>query len=380
MRQDEKISKAIGFIPAVFKELTNDWIIEFYVINPMTKKLERKRVRLNRIRDTFSRKSDARKHCSVICMKINEQLKEGWNPFFESGSKKLYCYFHDIIPIYLQEKKKDVRKATYDTYKSFCNIFSDYLTEDNYDGFISTFSHENANSFMHYVYFKRDVSANCYNNYIKLARVFFSWMVENGYAKENHFLEIKPKRREEKKRVLIGQDMREKLKQYLKMNDPLMLIACELVFYSLIRPKEILNIKVKDICADYIIIRGEISKNHNTRKAAISEEIKQLLADKLNYNPEYYIFSKDGVPGEKKLSDKYLSKRFLKIKKEIGIPENMQLYSFRDTGITEMIKSGIDDLTVMQHADHSDLTITSRYARHIDDSVGEKIRRSGIKF
>ena len=58
----------------------------------------------------------------------------------------------------------------------------------------------------------------------------------------------------------------------------------------------------------------------------------------------------------------------------------MQLYSFRDTGIYEMLKSGIDDLTVMQHADHSSLSITTIYANHKDEKLIEKINKNAPKF
>jgi len=58
----------------------------------------------------------------------------------------------------------------------------------------------------------------------------------------------------------------------------------------------------------------------------------------------------------------------------------MQLYSFRDTGIYEMLKSGIDNLTVMQHADHSSLDITTIYANHADNQLISKIYEKAPKF
>lgn len=58
----------------------------------------------------------------------------------------------------------------------------------------------------------------------------------------------------------------------------------------------------------------------------------------------------------------------------------MQLYSFRDTGIFEMLKAGIDDLTVMQHADHSSLDITSIYANHADSNLTNIIYDKAPKF
>jgi integrase len=58
----------------------------------------------------------------------------------------------------------------------------------------------------------------------------------------------------------------------------------------------------------------------------------------------------------------------------------MQLYSLRDTGINEMIKSGIDDLSVMQHADHSSLDMTTRYANHADPHLVDVIYNKAPSF
>lgn len=58
----------------------------------------------------------------------------------------------------------------------------------------------------------------------------------------------------------------------------------------------------------------------------------------------------------------------------------MQLYSLRDTGIYDMLKSGIDDLTVMQHADHSTLEMTTIYGNHQDPNLINLINEKAPKF
>ena len=64
----------------------------------------------------------------------------------------------------------------------------------------------------------------------------------------------------------------------------------------------------------------------------------------------------------------------------LKLPEEMQLYSLRDTGINEMLKCGIDPLTVMQHADHHDLSMTTRYANHVDPHLVETISKKAPNF
>ena len=58
----------------------------------------------------------------------------------------------------------------------------------------------------------------------------------------------------------------------------------------------------------------------------------------------------------------------------------MQLYSLRDTGINGMLKAGIDPLSVMQAADHSDLSMTTRYANHAAPELFRKLNEKAPSF
>lgn len=52
----------------------------------------------------------------------------------------------------------------------------------------------------------------------------------------------------------------------------------------------------------------------------------------------------------------------------------------RDTGITYLLHSGVDPLTVQHHVDHSSLAIQSIYTNHFDTGVNEKVFNSGVEF
>ena len=68
------------------------------------------------------------------------------------------------------------------------------------------------------------------------------------------------------------------------------------------------------------------------------------------------------------------------MRKAIGLPQEMQLYSLRDTGINGMLKAGIDPLSVMQAADHSDLSMTTRYANHADPDLFRELNEKAPSF
>lgn len=68
------------------------------------------------------------------------------------------------------------------------------------------------------------------------------------------------------------------------------------------------------------------------------------------------------------------------MRKELVLPQEMQLYSLRDTGINNMLKAGIDPLTVMQAADHHDLSMTTRYANHADPNLMRTLQEQAPDF
>ncbi len=213
----------------------------------------------------------------------------------------------------------------------------------------------------------------------------FSWALEKCYCKENPFELIKSKREQKKKRILIPVATREKISNYLTSECPPMLCVCQMVYSSLIRPKEIQNIRIKDIDIEnkYIIIRSENAKNHNERYATISDPIIDYLQSLhlSRYNPNYYLFGKQKwVPAKEPISAARFRKVWDRMRIDLKLEKAMQLYSLRDTGITELLKSGMDPLTVMQHADHHDLSITTKYAQHADPKLISKIYNNGPSF
>ena len=372
------------YLPAVLKETSKEVYIEYYCEHPQTKKMKRFRVRMNCAIKRFTRKADAKKYCLDIVAKINSQLMDGWNPFFESEDARLYVPIQKVVEIYLAEKKKELRKDSMRCYVSITGIFLSWVASDCPNVLCSLFNKSKAVKFMDYIYNDRGVSARTYNDYLKLMRCFFEWCIEKGYTKENPFISFKPKKKQEKTRIMIDKATRNMILSHIE-GKPFLLV-CMLVYHSLIRPKEIRMLRIKDInlSQHYITVSGEISKNHKTRRCAISKQIELLIAKLglMNFDANYYIFG-DPItlmPAKTPLYDSKFTKEFAKLRKELKLPKEMQLYSFRDTGIFEMLKANIDDLSVMQHADHSSLDITTIYANHYDEKLTEKINEKAPKF
>lgn len=372
-------------VPAMLKHNGIGWFIEYYSQNPQTEEMVRFRLKLNRERKRYARVADFRQYAATVANEINIKLFGGWSPFFASSeNSRLYTPLSVVMAEYLSEKERELRAATLTSYKSFCKMFGDWTKEKMPNILMAMFNRVMAVRYLDYVYNERKVSARTWNNQLKMARAFFNWAKEKCYINENPFEAIKPKREQEKRRILIPADYRQQITDYLATENPAFLTVCRLVFVSLIRPKEICNIQIKHVrlATRAILIPQENAKNHHTRFAAFNSQIlDDLLTMRLDQFPDDYFLFGDGYrPAKKRITPNRFRKDWDKMRKALKLPSEMQLYSLRDTGINNLLKAGVDPLTVMQHADHHDLSMTTRYANHQDENLTRTIFERGVDF
>lgn len=381
---------AVNYLPATLKTNKSGWLIEYYVENPLTQELARKRIKLQRLLTRYANKGEAKKHINNIILALNMKLSTGWNPFFLGEDSRMYTPIKDVAARYLEEIEKNLRPATYRTYKTFIKVFSEWIEKQQPEMYSSMISHTLVVRFMDYVYNERkgisgdEMSAAAYNSYIKQGSAFFSWMIDKCYCKENHFQKIKAKKAEEKKRILIPEDTREKIEEYLKVKNPRFLLMLKLMYAGLIRPKELRQLKVENLSFKdmQLKIPKEVAKNGHERLVPLSKEILLEFVDVGVHqaNMSDYIFGEHFQSCPKLMSDGTMPKHWTKLRNALGLPMEMQMYSFRDTGMTEMIKNGMDPLSVKQLADHHSLAMTSVYTKHVDPNLREIVISKTPKF
>lgn len=372
-----------NYVPAVLRKNCEGWQINYYVYNPVTDKMERKRMLLNILRKRYRTIAEFKVAANEIVCTINSKLAGGWTPFGESENARYYSTIDEIIKLYLSEKSKELKPDTMRSYRSFCNIFSNWCAESAPNCKCIQFNKTLAVQYMDYIYMERGVAARAYNNQLKMARALFSWAVQKCYCKENPFELIKVKKQDEKKRILIPSQIRKKIRTYLEQHNPNFMVVLELIFTSLLRPAEISRIQIKQINLkeQYIYMPSAQTKNGHHRYAFLSKELVIMLAPLIaNAQDDWYLIGDGFAPAKKAMTTKNYRKVWDKVRNILNLPKEMQLYSFRDTGINNMLKSGINPLTVMQAADHHDLAMTTRYANHVDPNLIQTLRKLAPEF
>lgn len=382
-RQEKNI--LIDFLPAVLKNTKSEgYLVEYHYRDKILNSLVRKRFYLNRLINSYTKKSDGLNHARKIVHELNEKLKNGWTPAFETEDQRLYTPILKLREIYLNDKKRDVRDATMMSYTSLTKMFNEWIEASNRTGKVTgNFLRFDAVCYMDYV-LEKGCSNRTYNNTLKMMRALFSWAIEKCYCKDNPFSNIKTKTKEAKKRIIIDEVSRRRIAEYFKVKNMQMLLVCKLVYNSAMRPKEIANLKIEDIRLErrYIIVRDTNAKNGKSRCATITADVIEYLQQFMCYPGRFYLFgmNKDLSPSDKRCALSSFRKKWDKMRTFLNLPQEMQLYSLRDTGMIDLLHAGVDELSVQHHFDHSDLSIQAIYTNHFDPNLNETIFRNAPKF
>lgn len=365
--------------PAELKE-GKVWYISYYVLNPASNKLDRKRIKINRINSITER----RKTAKTIIAEINLKLSKGWNPFLEQDAPKSFIIVTDALNVFLRVKQKELRADSIRSYASGVKIFTEWCVLNGYNKtLLPNFNRTNAREFLSFIE-NKGVTNLTYNNYLRVFRLIWNWLKENLYTNNNPFDNITPKKRQQKSRVIIPTETRNLIKEHLIENNPEFLAICLLVFGSLIRPKEISYLKKEDFDFNNQTIRvpAEISKNNKLRISTIPNYNLEILKNCVNKSsPGQFVFGIGLKPSYKRQCSRLYAKKWNTIvRKPLKLSMDMKLYSLRDSGIVQLLSNGVSPHDVMRLADHKDLTITTAYLPYANPKGNQSIKDKSSGF
>lgn len=361
----------------------SEWYIEFYAYDPEVGKLRRKKIKVNRI----PKISERRKYCRDVIKRISMRLSEGWNPWIEQRCNGNLHTWNEAVEAYykyLDKMRKDgaFRKDTFDSYKSYMkNVFEYNLNRDIPITYIYQFNRAFCTDVLKYIHIERNNSAQTRNNYLIWLRVFSTFLYGNGYLnyKPTAGITAINKRLIHKDRTDIPLSVITKISDYLKVHNKNLLLACYLLYYCCIRPKEMALIRISDfnLSRGTIRIKGENSKNHLSQSVTLTKKIIDLALDLkiFDYPGSYYLFSDKLAPGVMARDPKIFRDYWAKIKKPLGLKPEWKFYSLKDTGISEMLDKNISTISVKNQARHSNIAVTDAYLRQVRADADENIKQ-----
>lgn len=346
-----------------------EWYVGFYAYDPAAGTMRRKKIKINHIEKVTER----RKFASGLMSRIQAKLDHGWNPWIEAENSKSFSTWADVCDrykTYIMKMYNDgnLREKTMYGYLSMLKVLMEWDRQQKTPiTYIYQFNRVFVSDFLDYIYIGKDNSIRTRNNYLTWLGIFDGYLMQHSYIKTKvteGIVSIKRNTYEKDREVIPDPEM-ERLHNYLQENNKHYMLACYILHYALIRPREMSYLKLEDISLEKqtIYISGKFSKNKKNAVVTLPAKVIHLMIDLdiFKYPGHYYLFSNDFKPGDVQKSEKGFRDYWDRnIRKNLKWPMKYKFYSLKDTGITAMLRS-CDTLTVRDQARHSSILMTNVY-------------------
>lgn len=386
MQNSNSRTKSVLFVdytPAELK-VNKEWVIVYYAKNPATGKLERQRLRA----PSIANKTERLKHAKRIVTEINSKLSSGWSPFFEATGKN-YKSFPDAIAEFLKYLKKQVkdnvfRSDTLRTYNSNLNLLQQFVTE-NKSGlkFALEINKQFCVQYLDWIYIERNSSPRTRNNHLGFIKLFCTHLVSRGILAENPAVGISRMKPPVKTREIFPPEIKEKIQKELATYTNGFEALCLMTYFCFVRNTELRKIKVGmiNLKGSSIFLPKEISKNKKDEFVTIPAQYLAMLTKHLeNSTPEQFVFSSNEYkPGLKEMPVRKIPTSWEKLRKDLELESKYQFYSLKDTGITDLLNSGVPAIKVRDQARHHDIKITEIYTPR-NKGCDATIQNANISF
>jgi integrase/recombinase XerD len=378
-----KSSLFVDYKPAELR-IGIQWLVVYYAKNPTTKEMQRFRVLVPSMKSENERK----KHGKKIKDEINRKLSEGWLPFYTESYDSNFKTYQFCKDKFLEQFAADIKRGfrrpdSERTYKSCFSMIELFAKRKKLPlNFIFEMNRVFVINYLDFILYERNNTPRTYNNHLGFVKAFLNFCVAHGYLKENLASGIAKKKEGEKIRQLLTTEVKSKIKNIESLNFHYFTV-CMTTYFCFIRPTELSKLKVfhVDLFNSTITVPGDISKNKNTETVTIPKTFLPILTKHLaDANVNDFLFSLDGFkPGKLQLNSKKIYDTWQKYIKLFDVKRTFQFYSLKDTGITDLLNSGVPSIKVRDQARHSEISTTEKYT-HRNKKCDEVVQNATFDF
>lgn len=342
--------------------------IDFFALDPASGRMRRKKYMLDRIK----KKADRKTYGEHLLKKLAEKLLAGWNPWVNDAQPMQYAPLGDVLDKYRdfimrQYETNGKREQSVKSYLSYLSIFRRWAERRGME-YAYQVDKRNVAAFLDYVFVDRNTTMQTRNNYAGWLKTLCHYMLERGYLESDpmQFIKQVGRRNSAKNRDVLPDEELTRVRHYLEGKNKHFLLACYLIYYCFIRPHEMARLRVGDISlkGQTIFMSGEVAKNRNDAVVTLPAHVARLMIDLGVFDApgHYYLFSDDFCPGPAARSEKAFRDFWDRsVRKALRLGTRYKFYSLKDTGITNMLRSQKDILSVKKQARHSSIAITDIY-------------------
>lgn len=210
------------------------------------------------------------------------------------------------------------------------------------------------------------LSENTLHSRINAAKFYF----EQVLHREKFFFEIpRPKRPVKLPNVLAISQVEKLFAQLENLKHKTMIY---LAYSAGLRVSEVINLRIKDIHSERMVINIKGAKGKKDRMVALSQGILELLRKYyVVYQPKNWLF--EGQYAGEPYSTRSLQSVFHRAKTSAKILQDVTFHSLRHSYATHLHEAGTDIKLIQELLGHNDLKTTLRYT-HVSKRTLENIK------
>lgn len=356
------------------KDLKARWFVQWKIFDIQKGRLvtEQKRVP-NKLKTVKERERWAKEFISVI----NRDLMSGMVIDLKQEKELEKIPAKNNIVAVLKDmqslKVKELRKKSGSGYKSMLGKFFQFLNTSKMESIdINDFKQKHVFMFRDHLLQVVGNANITINKNVTTIGTFFKMAVGREIIPNNPFDGIKPLiETESTANIAFTKEHQILLEEWLKQNDPVLLLFTRFIYCAFIRPREIRELKPKDIDLKRktITVKGGISKNKKTQTVPINKSLFDLLGDIAPSNN--FLFGKLLTwIGKGQCSENYAYNRHKVALEQTGLESyGYTLYSWKHTGACRAIEAGVNPRKLQGLLRHSSLEETDTYLRSLGISM-----------
>ena len=229
------------------------------------------------------------------------------------------------------------------------------------------------------------LSRNSHSRKISSIRVFFKFLISDGYIQNNPSEEIKSSRKQMKlPKVLTIEEVLNLIKAIYPLNNPRayrMLAMVELMYSSGLRVEELVSLKMNSI--NYgnstILIKG---KGNKERIIPVGDIAIKAVKEYLNFRMHFCTIEKKSIwmfPSNTSSKGHITARRFSQLLTELShnaglIDLKISPHILRHSFATHLLSGGIDLRILQELLGHSDISTVQIYTHVVDNAKKKALK------
>ncbi len=203
-------------------------------------------------------------------------------------------------------------------------------------------------------------------------RSFFQFTQKRGVSQIDP-LEISVPRIEEKVPVYVVQGEFETLCDIAQYQNPVILLAIRLLWFTGVRVSELCDIKVAQVDLREKCAKIATRKSFRPKTVFWDDQTNDLLEGLLRFHREEYVFAS---PKGGKISTRQVERWIQAVIKKANFKKHITPHSFRHGATKEWLNNGVDLPAIKDLLGHKNLLSIEKYTKRLDDDIKEKGREA----